>query len=240
MNKKKNIKEVLWNFAVLWFGASILAFGLFNIHNRTHVTEGGVLGMTLLLQHWFHITPGITGLILDGICYFMGYKILGKHFLANAVTASCGFSFFYNLFEHLGYMLPDFSNRPIAAAILGGIFVGVGAGIIVRKGGASGGDDALAIIISKKYGWRIGHAYFFTDFVVLMLSLSYIPYKKIIYSLFTVTISSFIVDQIILMGRRKKIKQRKENGAGTPDTGGNSEKDNDMEPAQEGRFRFKK
>lgn len=212
MKNKNKFIAGLWNFTVLWFGASILAFGLFNIHNRCQVTEGGVLGTTLLLQHWFHITPGITGLILDGLCYFMGYRILGKRFLLNAVTASFGFSFFYNLYEQLGYMLPDFSDRPLTAAILGGLFVGIGVGIIVRKGGASGGDDALAIIISKKLHWRIGRAYFFTDFVVLMLSLSYIPFRRIVYSLLTVTISSFVIDRVLLAGRQKKCDREMETG----------------------------
>ena len=33
-------------------GSGILAFGLYNIHALSGVTEGGVLGMTLLLNHW--------------------------------------------------------------------------------------------------------------------------------------------------------------------------------------------
>ena len=43
-------------------------------------------------------------------------------------------------------MLPDLSGHPLIAAILGGLFVGVGVGLIVRQGGSSGGDDALALV----------------------------------------------------------------------------------------------
>ena len=42
-------------------------------------------------------------------------------------------------------MLPDLSAYPLAAALLGGMFVGIGVGIIVRQGGSSGGDDALDV-----------------------------------------------------------------------------------------------
>ena len=45
-------KRLLRRVLLLLGGASILAFGLFNVHSRSQITEGGVLGMTLLLQHW--------------------------------------------------------------------------------------------------------------------------------------------------------------------------------------------
>ena len=35
------------------FGSAFLAFGLYNVHALSGVTEGGVLGLTLLLDHWF-------------------------------------------------------------------------------------------------------------------------------------------------------------------------------------------
>lgn len=82
------------------------------------------------------------------------------------------------------------------AAVLGGIFVGIGAGLIIYSGGASGGDDALAIIISKIFKCKISRAYFCADLVVLTLSLSYIPIGKILYSLITVSVSSSIAGKI--------------------------------------------
>ncbi|MBR4019614.1 MAG: YitT family protein, partial [Clostridia bacterium] len=58
------------------------------------------------------------------------------------------------------------------------------------------GDDALALFISNLTGWRISRAYLITDFTVLALSLSYIPFSRILYSLITVTLSSYIIDLI--------------------------------------------
>lgn len=189
-------RNALRHYGLLLLGVAILAFGLYNIHSRTAITEGGVLGMTLLIQHWFHITPGISGLILDITCYFFGFRLLGKDFLKNALVASVGFSAFYNTYELFGYVLPDLSPYPMMACLLGGLFVGVGVGLVVREGGASGGDDALALIIAKVSGCRIAKAYLITDLTVLLLSLSYIPWQRIAYSLVTVTLSSFLIDKI--------------------------------------------
>ena len=197
------------HYALLLLGVAILAFGLFNIHSRTQITEGGVLGLTLLLQHWFHITPGISGFLIDGTCYLIGFRLLGKAFLKNALVSSLGFSCFYNLFSYVGYLLPDLTGTPLLASLLGALFVGVGVGLVVREGGASGGDDALAIILSKLAHCRISLAYLTTDVVVLLLSLSYIPLRRILYSLLTVTLSSLLIDrmQSFRLPRRRQAEE---------------------------------
>ena len=93
-------------------------------------------------------------------------------------------------------MLPDLSDHPLIAAVLGGIFVGVGVGLVVRQGGSAGGDDALALTISHVSKWHLSSSYLFTDITVLLMSLSYIPLMRIVFSLITVTISSNIIDWI--------------------------------------------
>ena len=57
------------NCLVLLVGSLIQAIGIYNIHALSNVTEGGVLGLTLLLRYWFHISPAITSLVLNLVCY---------------------------------------------------------------------------------------------------------------------------------------------------------------------------
>lgn len=87
-------------------------------------------------------------------------------------------------------------DKPLLAAVLGGLFVGVGVGLIVRSGGASGGDDALALILNKLTKVKLEKCYLATDVVVLMLSLSYISPMNIACSLVTVSISSFLIGKL--------------------------------------------
>ncbi|MBE6888040.1 MAG: YitT family protein [Ruminococcaceae bacterium] len=196
MNNKKNYASVLKHHLLLLCGAAILSFGLYNVHSRSGITEGGVLGMTLLLNHWFNLSPSVSGIVLDLTCYFIGWRLLGNSFIKNAVFASCCFSVSYRLWEHVGFIIPDLSQHQLVAAILGALFVGIGVGIVVKEGGASGGDDALALVISHIAKCRIAKAYLITDLTVLTLSLSYIPFSRIVFSLITVMLSSFIIDKI--------------------------------------------
>ena len=199
----KNRRE-LFRYAQLLLGSAILAFGLFNVHSQSRITEGGVLGTTLLLQHWFGISPSISEAVLDVCCYLLGLKYLGKSFLRYALTATGGFALSYALIERMGYMLPSMLDQPLLAAVVGGLFVGVGVGLVVRVGGAAGGDDALALVIAKLLHWPVSRAYLFTDLVVLLLSLTYIPLQNIACSLVTVTLSSFIIGKIHTLGKEDK------------------------------------
>ena len=186
------IKKIL----IIMLGAGICSFGIFNIHQRTNITEGGVIGMMLLIEHWLHLSPAYITPILDLVCYLTAYKYLGASFIVISIISTFFVSSFYKIWELFPFMLPDLSSKPLLAAILGGIFVGVGVGLIVRQGGSSGGDDALALSISEAFKWKLAHAYLFTDITVLILSLSYIPISRIAYSLITVTISSNLIDWI--------------------------------------------
>ena len=177
-------------------GTAICSFGIYNIHRQTGVTEGGVLGMIVLLNYWFDISPSILSVSLDLLCYALAFRKLGLRFLIISGASSLSLSMFFRLWESFPPMLPNFYDRPLIAAVLGALFIGVGVGVVIRNGGSCSGDDALALFISNVTGWRISRAYLITDFTVLALSLSYIPFSRILYSLITVTLSSYIIDFI--------------------------------------------
>ena len=174
-------------------GGMILAFGLFNVHSFSGVTEGGSLGLTLLLDHWFNISPAISAIVLNAIFYFIGWKALGKDFIAYSAVCCASFSIFYWICELIGPIYPQIADRRLVAAIVGAIFVGVGVGLCVRFGGAPCGDDALAMSVSRTVKINIKWVYLATDLTVLALSLTYIPFTDIVYSLLTVVLSGQII-----------------------------------------------
>lgn len=181
---------------LIMLGAGIATFGIHNIHQRVNITEGGVIGLMLLVENWLHISPAYITPVLDVGCYILAARYLGANFIKISVISTMFVSVFYKIWEQLPFMLPDLVAYPLIAALVGGLFVGIGVGIIIRQGGSSGGDDALALAISHISGWRLSRAYLFTDVVVLLASLSYIPPVKIAYSLVTVTVSSYVIDWV--------------------------------------------
>lgn len=202
-------KEALKNItfkkcAITLLGSFILAFGLYHVHSISGVTEGGVLGATLLLEHWTGISPALTGGIMNALCYVLGWKLLGKEFIAYSALATVGFSGMYKICEQFPHLWPGLADMPLVAALVGALFVGVGAGLCVRIGGAPSGDDALAMSISHATGWKIQWVYLMSDLIVLVMSLSYIPVRRIGYSLFTVLLSGQVIGFIQNFGKPRE------------------------------------
>ena len=133
---------------------------------------------------------------MNVLCYGLGWKLLGRKFLAYSFLSTAGFSLSYKLYEQFPPLFPEIANYPLLAAFAGAIFVGVGAGLCVRVGGAPGGDDALAMSVSHVTGWSIERVYLLSDLIVLLLSLSYIPVKRIGFSLLTVILSGQLIGLI--------------------------------------------
>lgn len=181
------------NAGMALLGSAILAFGLFNIHSVSSITEGGVLGASLLIEHWFGLTPAYSSFVMNILCYFIGIKILGRDFLLYSIVSALGFSLFYALFEFVGPLFPQIAGYPILASVLGSIFVGVGVGMCVRVKAAPSGDDALALSLSCYWKIKIETVYLISDIVVLLLSLTYISIYEIWYSFLTIFLSGKII-----------------------------------------------
>ena len=186
-------KLKLSNCIIIVLASFFQAFGIYNVHALSNVTEGGVLGATLLIQHWFHISPALSALVLNIACYALGWKTLGRSFLAYSAISILTYSAGYAFLEQFPPLFPEIASYPLMAALVGALFIGIGAGLCVKCGGATAGDDALAMSLSHVTKIPIQHLYLISDLLVLILSLSYIPFQRIAYSLLTVVLSGQII-----------------------------------------------
>lgn len=196
------------NCAAAFLASGLQAFGMYNIHALSGVTEGGVFGVVLLLNHWLHLSPAVSSFVLNAACYALGWRTMGKTFIGYSLIASCGYSVTYGICEQFPPLWPEIASMPLLASIAGALFIGLGAGVCVRAGGATSGDDALSMSLAHLTGKPIERFYLVFDLTVLALSLSYIPVRRIGYSLLTVALSGQLIG---LVQRAPKIsgKNRK-------------------------------
>ena len=192
---------------VAFLASALQAFGMYNIHAVSDITEGGMLGLTLLLEHWLHISPAISSAVLNTLCYILGWKLLGKEFIVYSLFAAAGFSGCYRMCELFPPLFPEIALYPFWAALAGAVFIGIGAGFCVRAGGATCGDDALVMSLAHISRIPIQWIYLCSDLLVLGLSLSYIPLQKMGYSLLTVILSGQIIGWIQYIPHKKEAAQ---------------------------------
>lgn len=193
----------------LSLSGALLAFGIYNVHSVSRVTEGGAIGLSLFLYHVAGWSPAITSFTIDAACYALGWRTMGWGFLVRSAVASASFSVTYRILERFEPLWPNLAAHPLQAALMGAVFVGVGAGVSVRAGGAPGWDDALAMSVNRLTRLPVEWFYLISDVTVLLLSLVYIPFQRIAYSLITVVLSGQIVGWI----QRLKGKTYREGGS---------------------------
>ena len=189
-------KETIQSIILIIIGATILSFGSYNFNYQNNITEGGVLGLLLLMQHVFNISPSITSVVIDFSLFAIGSKFFGKKFLLYSILSTVTFSTTYKIWESIGFLVPSFTNNMLIGSILAGICVGIGVGLVVRGGGASGGDDVIALLGNKFLKLKVNHVYLITDATVLLMSLIYLDINQIFYSMIAVTISGKIISII--------------------------------------------
>ena len=189
MARRQEVERILR----IIMGSAILAFGVYNFYYLNNITEGGVLGLLLLLKNLFNIELSVASIIIDFSLLLIGYKFLGKKFIKYSLLATISFSILFGVFEAIGPLIPKCDNL-LLGSIFSGLSVGIGAGLVVRAGGAAGGDDALALVISKTTSLTVGKVYIISDIIVLGLSLVYLSASQIALSLIAVSISGRVID----------------------------------------------
>lgn len=181
-------------------GSAIYAFGLLYFIIPNELMEGGVTGITVLLNYAFNISPSISTMVLNIPLFLVGMKILGKRQSIYTGLGIASLTLFLWLFEALidrGYFVPFQTEQDyILAALYAGVTLGAGLGIVFRFGGTTGGSDIIARIINRKFGFSMGQIILSLDILIIGLSLFFIPLERILYTLVAVFIASKVIDFI--------------------------------------------
>ncbi len=151
--KKINPKELIKESGLIVLGTFIMAIGLVVFISPLRLAPGGVYGIAIILHHLFEFPIGWSGIALDIPLLIIGTLWLGPKFGLKTVIGIVSLSLSITLLEHLyGYdpLITD-PSADFIMALFGGVFIGVGLGLIFKTRATSGGTDIIATIISKYF-----------------------------------------------------------------------------------------
>lgn len=186
---KKRIIDIM----ALIVGSFIFALDI-NLFVIPHdLGEGGVTGVTLILYYLFQWSPGLINLILNAILLMIGYKFLDKTTTIYTIIAVV----FNSLFLHLTEGWTIASNELLVNAIFGGVFAGIGIGLIVRAGGTTAGTVILARIAHKYWDWNISYALLFFDLIVAFSSYFIIGAESLMLTIIMLFVGTKVMEFII-------------------------------------------
>lgn len=199
MNSIKRIAGIQ-TVPFILLGTAVYAFGLLYFIIPNQLMEGGLTGITVLLNYIFNISPSLSTLVLNIPLFILGWRILGKKQMIYTGVGIASLTFFLWFFEKLiaiGWITPFQTEHDyILASLYAGVTLGAGLGIVFRYGGTTGGVDIIARIGNRKFGWSMGQIILVIDVIVVGTSLFFIPKERILYTLVTVFIASKVIDFI--------------------------------------------
>ncbi|GGH25497.1 YitT family protein [Paenibacillus segetis] len=187
---------------MMLLGSFLLAFTYYHINFQNGLSEGGFVGLALLGKYLFDLPPALSMIALDIPIFILALFLKGRKFIVSSLFASMMFSAFYELCERFSPLTFNLHHNLPLAALLSGVFIGIGAGMVLRAGGATGGDDILSLIVSSWSGIKIGTVFILMDAVVLTISLFFLPFAETMFTIMAVLISGKVITWIVNYGKR--------------------------------------
>lgn len=188
----RHIKSIL----TIIFGAAIYAFGLTYFVVPHHLFEGGATGITLITYYLFNIPISVMNLIINIPLFILAWKIFGAKTLYSSLLGTISLSIWLAIFDKIPLSF-NLEGDLVIVALVAGVLLGLGLGIIFNAGGTTGGTDIVARILNKYTNISVGKLLFALDFLILMLILIIFQDLRLVtYTLLFDFIVSRVIDLI--------------------------------------------
>lgn len=197
---KKKIIRFIW----ITIGALIMAIAINLFIVPHHLVSGGVTGLSLILQYLTGIKAGVLILIINIPLFLIGMREINREFILTSLYGMLSLSIFLVLTEkYSSYVIVE---DLLASCIYGGLFSGLGAGIIFRQSASTGGTDIVAVIMKKRYDISISSIGFVLNAFIVLMGAFTVNYTIAMYTLINMFIFAKVFD-VLLQGfdRRKMI-----------------------------------
>ncbi len=202
--------SVLWDYVIVTIGTFFycIAWDCFLIPNN--IASGGLTGACTIIQF---ATGGLIPLsysffVLNVFLLITGAIVLGKGFGIKTVYAVLLSTVLFRILPTFDFIqaVPGnflYVDNRLLIPIMGGIIEAVGLGLILQRGGSTGGTDVIVMIINKFWPVSPGKVYLYSDLVIIA-SILLIPdktFEDMIYGYVAMVTFSFMVDFVLLGGK---------------------------------------
>ena len=193
--KKPGLKEniicgVLSAAAAVMFA---LALNLFLVGNK--IAAGGISGLATALNYLIGTPIGLVIICVNLPLFAFTWKNMGTRFAFFSLSTAIILSISVDLMS----FLPTFTHERLLAALYGGVFNGIGMGMLLYAGAASGGTDLIARLIRRAFpGLSMGRIMSVLDgAIVVFAGVAYRDVETVLYSAIAIFVCSHLTDTIL-------------------------------------------
>ena len=210
--KNNKVLNHLWDYFLMTVGSVIFCMAWTSIIIPTGLASGGLTGLCTIIEYATNgaIPMGIPYWIMNIGLLVIGFLSLGRAFGIKTIYVIILTSVLFNIlpeFEVLKYYGFVENDEKLLAALIGAAMEAVGLGIVLLRGGSSGGTDIIAMIINKYWPVSPGRVYLYTD-IFIIASLFLLPDKgliDVVYAYIIMLGFSFGID-FVLLGNKSSVQ----------------------------------
>ena len=205
--KTSKVFNVLWDYFLMSVGTLVFVMAWTSFLIPNELASGGLTGLSTILDYATKgvISMDFTYALLNIILLVAGFLFLGRSFGFKTIYVIALSSFLFWLlpkyFPGLEVRDPDLTK--LMVSLIGGAMEAVGIGLILLRGGSTGGTDIVAMILNKYWPISPGKVYLYSD-IFIVASLLLIPEEQggglvnMIYAYVVMLTFSFGVDYVLL------------------------------------------
>lgn len=193
-NEINSAKNTIMEYLYVIAGAAIVAVGFNAFLFPNQVASGGVSGISTILHGIFGWNAGIVQYAFNIPLFIAGVLVLGKKFGVKSLVGTLALPFFVILTEDWN----AWTYTPLLGALFGGIFVGLGIGLVFKGKASTGGTDLLAQIITKYTGLSLGTSVLLIDGIIAISAAIVFDIEKGLYALIGLYVTTKTIDIIQL------------------------------------------
>lgn len=204
--KNNKILNTVWDYFLMTVGSVIFCMAWTSFLIPNGLASGGLTGLCTIIQYGTGIPVGWTYPILNVALLILGFLSLGKAFGIKTIYVIALTSVLFEVlpkFPQLEVMM----DEKFLVCLVGAAMESVGLGLVLLRGGSSGGTDIVAMIINKYWPVSPGRVYLFTD-IFIIASLLIVPGKGLVDMIYAYVVMigfSFGVD-FVLLGNKSTVQ----------------------------------
>ena len=198
--KKTELKQ----YIIIILGSFAMAFGTVCFLSPNQIITGGGVGISLLLHAIFpQITLGIIIAVVSIPFLILSYIYFGKYYLFKTFIVVLLLSTFTDILKEV-LKIEAITHDILLAAVFGGIFIGLGVGLVIKGRASTGSTSVVGEIVAKKTKYKAAEVLLAIDATIMFASVFvYNDIDKSLYSMLSVYVGIRVLD-IILTGRPSK------------------------------------
>lgn len=199
MDTRKTKLSKLIDVLLIVTGTFILAVSVEFFILPYRILSGGVAGIAVAIQPFFHLNPTLTANCLTVILFVVGGIFLGKKFMMNTILSSLCYPVFTTLLEHYAGIVP-ITVHPMLASFYAGLLGGIGIGIVMRADASTGGMDVPPLIVNKLTGLKVSTGVMVTDALTVLLGIVAYDINAALIGLVSVFSCGVAIDKVLSIG----------------------------------------